>query len=103
MSTATTSSAWPTANAIALMRHLKAEQIGCDIYYPMPLHRQECLLTPRLPGRRFPASEEACASVLALPIFPGITADQQRRVMQSCVGFLRQRLTAGCLGFTLER
>ena len=76
----------------ALMRHFKAEQIGCDIYYPTPLHRQECLAHLGYQMGEFPASEEACGCVLALPLFPGITADQQARVMQSCVGFLRQRV-----------
>jgi dTDP-4-amino-4,6-dideoxygalactose transaminase len=75
----------------ALMQHFKSERIGCDIYYPSPLHRQECLLHLGHQLGAFPETEHACASVLALPLFPGITADQQQRVMQSCVGFLRQR------------
>ncbi len=76
----------------ALMRHFKSEQIGCDIYYPTALHRQECLQYLGYRAGDFPAAEEACQSVLALPLFPGITAEQQSRVMQSCVGFLRQRV-----------
>jgi dTDP-4-amino-4,6-dideoxygalactose transaminase len=76
----------------ALVRHLKAEHIGCEIYYPMALHQQECL---RYLGYRtgdFPASERAAGQVLALPIYPELTADQQRRVIQSCAGFLRQQV-----------
>lgn len=76
----------------ALMRHFKSQQIGCDIYYPTPLHRQECLHHLGYQNGEFPAAEEACASVLALPLFPGISVDQQARVMQSCVSFLRQRV-----------
>ncbi len=74
-----------------LVRHFKSEQIGCEIYYPVPLHEQECL---RHLGHRagdFPAAEEACRSVLALPMFPELTLDQQRRVVQSCVAYLRKR------------
>jgi dTDP-4-amino-4,6-dideoxygalactose transaminase len=75
----------------ALMKHLKAERIGCEIYYPIPLHLQECL---RHLGHRpgdFPASEEAARSVLALPMFPDITEAQQHRVIQTCATFVRQR------------
>jgi dTDP-4-amino-4,6-dideoxygalactose transaminase len=75
----------------ALVRHLKAEQIGCEIYYPMPLHTQECLQYLGYHAGDFPASEQACKSVLALPMFPELTVDQQRRVIGSCTTFLRQR------------
>ncbi len=76
----------------ALVRHLKADKIGCEIYYPIPLHLQECL---RSLGHRegdFPASEEAARCVLALPMFPELTVDQQRRVIQSCAAFVRKQV-----------
>jgi dTDP-4-amino-4,6-dideoxygalactose transaminase len=75
----------------ALMRHLKSEHIGCDIYYPIPLHQQECLAYLGYQEGDFPASEEASRNVLALPMYPGLTIDQQRRVIQSCANFIRQR------------
>jgi dTDP-4-amino-4,6-dideoxygalactose transaminase len=75
----------------ALLRHFKAEQIGCEVYYPVPLHLQDCLTYLGYQEGDFPASEEACRSVLALPMYPELREDQQRRVMQSCVSFLRQR------------
>ena len=75
----------------ALVRWLKSERIGCEIYYPLPLHLQECLAhLGHRPGD-FPAAEEACRCVLALPMFPEITVDQQRRVIGSCALFLRTR------------
>lgn len=76
----------------ALVRHLKAEHIGCEIYYPMALHQQECLSYLGYRTGDFPASENAAGQVLALPIYPELSADQQRRVIQSCASFLRQQV-----------
>jgi dTDP-4-amino-4,6-dideoxygalactose transaminase len=75
----------------ALVRQLRAENIGCEIYYPVPLHLQECLaFLGHVPGD-FPASEEASRTVLALPMYPELTAPQQERVIGCCAAFLRQR------------
>jgi dTDP-4-amino-4,6-dideoxygalactose transaminase len=75
-----------------LVRHLKAQRVGCEVYYPVPLHLQECLAY--LGGRPgdFPASEEACRTVLALPMFPEITPEQQQRVLAACSAFFRTQL-----------
>jgi dTDP-4-amino-4,6-dideoxygalactose transaminase len=75
----------------ALRRHLQAEKIGCEVYYPVPLHLQPCLAFLGHGEGDFPASEAASRSVLALPMYPELTADQQRRVIQCCAAFVRQR------------
>jgi len=75
----------------ALVRHLRSENIACEIYYPVPVHLQECLAyLGHRPGD-FPASEEAADGVLALPMFPELTIEQQERVVQSCGDYLRRR------------
>ena len=74
-----------------VVKHLKMDRIGCEIYYPLPLHRQESLQYLGYREGDFPAAEEACKSVLALPMFPELTEDQQHRVVQSLAGYVRKR------------
>jgi len=75
-----------------LATYFKAEGIGCDIYYPLPLHLQECMAhLGHRPGD-FPHSEEAARAVLSLPMFPEITPEQQRQVVEACAVFVRQQV-----------
>lgn len=73
-----------------LVAHLKSEGVGCEIYYPLSLHQQECVKHLGFKEGSFPHSEAAAKAVLALPIFPEITEQQQRRVMDVCVAYMRQ-------------
>lgn len=76
----------------ALVQHLRADQIGCEIYYPVPLHLQECLLYLGHKAGDFQVSEEACRGVLALPMYPELKMELQERVIGSCAAFFRQRV-----------
>jgi len=80
----------------ALLRHLKARRIGCEVYYPRPLHMQECFAYLGHCVGDFPISEAASQCVLALPMFPELTEEQQEHVIASCADFVRvpQRLAA---------
>lgn len=74
----------------ALVKHLKGEKIGCEVYYPLCLHQQECLSYLGYQSGDFPAAEQASGCVLALPMFPDLTAEQQARVIDSVVAFARK-------------
>ena len=76
----------------ALVAALKGQKIGCEVYYPLALHQQECVRPLGYYSGQFPVSEAATKSVLALPMFPELTEAQQRRVMDVCSQFQQQSI-----------
>jgi dTDP-4-amino-4,6-dideoxygalactose transaminase len=73
-----------------LRQFLSEEGIGTDIYYPVPLHLQECYSFLRYQRGDLPNSEKAAEEVLALPIYPELTEDQQTAVADRIKAFYRQ-------------
>jgi dTDP-4-amino-4,6-dideoxygalactose transaminase len=73
----------------AVKDHLKQLQIGTEIYYPVPMHLQECFANLGHKAGDFPESEAAAQETLALPIYPELTTTQQQRVVDAVVSYYR--------------
>ena len=74
-----------------LRQFLSDRKIGSEIYYPVPLHQQECLKFLGYKQGDLPESERAAAEVLALPIYPELSRDQQLYVVEAVTDFLAQK------------
>ena len=71
-------------NRDGLQEHLKAKDVGCALYYPVPLHLQQCFAVLGYRPGVLPQSDAAANSTIALPVFPELTDEEQDYVV-ACV------------------
>lgn len=83
-----------TPDRDGLKRHLDAQGIGNEVYYPVPFHLQPCFASLGHAAGAFPEAERAACDTLALPIFGELTEDQQRAVVAAIADHIDAGSTA---------
>ena len=81
-------------NRDELQSYLKQKGVGTEVYYPVPLHLQECFAYLGYKAGAFPESERAAKETLALPVYPELTDAQAQYVVDCICEFVAKENTA---------
>ena len=81
----------PDARRDDLRSYLAEQQIASEVYYPIPLHQQECFRHVEVAEGSLVETERAAKEVLSLPVYPGLSVDQQQRVVDAIAGYFAAR------------
>ncbi len=65
----------------ALKGYLQQHSVGCEIYYPVPLHQQQCFQGKSCSQVNLPETDRAAREILHIPVYPELTSSEQHRVI----------------------
>ncbi|MEL7267320.1 MAG: DegT/DnrJ/EryC1/StrS family aminotransferase, partial [Planctomycetota bacterium] len=77
----------PGGRRDALKSYLAERKVGAEIYYPIPVHMQECYQHLGVKEGSLPVTERVATEVLNLPIFPELRAEEQQYVVDTIAAF----------------
>lgn len=72
-----------------LWEYLKKKDIGCEVYYPVPFHRQECFQYLNCKDSDYPVANAAALQSLALPVYPELSEEQIKYVVEMIAKFMK--------------
>ena len=75
----------------SLKEYLLENGIGCEVYYPVSLHEQKCFSYLGYKSDDFPFSVKASKTSLAIPVYPELTVDEQRYIVDIISNFFKEK------------
>jgi dTDP-4-amino-4,6-dideoxygalactose transaminase len=75
-----------------LLKYLQAKGIGCEVYYPVPLHLQECFRELDYGEGDLPVTERLARDSLSIPIYPELTSEMQQLVVEKITAFYQSAI-----------
>ncbi len=78
----------PDGRRDALREYLKEHEIGSEVYYPVPIHKQSFYMEELGYNLHLPETEKAAQEVLSLPVHPSLTQDDLEKVANAINTFM---------------
>ena len=78
----------PDGKRDALIEHLKQQEIGCGVYYPVPVHKQSYYTKELKYDQSLPEAERAAAEVLSLPVHPSLSPADLESIVSAVNDFM---------------
>jgi len=79
----------PDGKRDALREYLKENDIGSEIYYPLPIHQQG-FYEEKLGKQSFPVAEKAAEEVLSIPVHPMLSDEDVKKVAETINAFMAE-------------